>query len=254
MGKSAKQRNAEQLRQLREQERMQALAKKNKEKKLATIIVVAIIAVIALAISITVLVMNLIKAPTMAELDFSERNITDFVETESVTDYVKLNVSYTAEDGSEKSEDIVLRLFSNVAPISVSNFQNYVKNGFYDGLVFHRIIENFMIQGGGYDASLKSKESDAPIKGEFSANGVENNLEHVRGVLSMARTDDMNSATSEFFIVHKTSSHLDGKYAGFGFVVYGMDTVDAIATQETNSNDQPMNTVTINSATFVKEK
>ncbi|MBQ8311385.1 MAG: peptidylprolyl isomerase [Clostridia bacterium] len=190
----------------------------------------------------------------MAELDFSERNITDFVETESVTDYVKLNVSYTAEDGSEKSEDIVLRLFSNVAPISVSNFQNYVKNGFYDGLVFHRIIENFMIQGGGYDASLKSKESDAPIKGEFSANGVENNLEHVRGVLSMARTDDMNSATSEFFIVHKTSSHLDGKYAGFGFVVYGMDTVDAIATQETNSNDQPMNTVTINSATFVKEK
>ena len=254
MGKSSKERNAEQLRQFREQERKKAMEKKNKEKKLTLIIVASVAALLVLATLVTVLIIYLTKAPTMEELDFSTRELTDFEETQDVTDYVKLNVSYAGENGERKTGDIVLRLFSDVAPTSVKNFQNYVKDGFYKGLTFHRVIENFMIQGGGYYSSSLPKDGNSPIKGEFTQNGFENNLLHVRGVLSMARANDMNSATSEFFIVHKDSPHLNGKYAGFGFTVCGMDVVDAIATQKTNEKDTPLNAVIIQSATFVKEK
>ena len=127
---------------------------------------------------------------------------------------------------------IVLELYPNEAPITVENFVDYVEKGFYDGLTFHRIIENFMIQGGdptgtGYgDSSLKK------IKGEFSANGVDNDLKFERGVIGMARSDDPNTASSQFFIMHQTTESLDGKYAAFGKVISGMEVVDAIATCE----------------------
>ena len=254
MGKSAKERNAEQLRELRNQERRRALEKKQKEQKIITIISIVIAAIIVVTIGTIVLVNILMRAPQMEDLDFSSRDIADLVETTEVTNYVKLNVSYTDAKGEKKTGDIVLRLFDNVAPISVKNFQEYVKSGFYDGLIFHRVIKDFMIQGGGYDENMKDKATNDAIKGEFAVNGVENNLQHIRGVLSMARTSVNNSATSEFFIVHKDSPHLNSNYAGFGYVVYGMDTVDAIAEQSTNSSDRPINSVIINSARFVTEK
>ena len=117
---------------------------------------------------------------------------------------------------------VYAELYPEIAPISVENFLSLVDRHFYDGLTFHRIISGFMIQGGG------SLEEVAPIKGEFSANGVENPLLHERGVLSMARTSVMDSATSQFFIMHETSPHLDGQYAAFGRVLAGMGAVDRI--------------------------
>ena len=120
---------------------------------------------------------------------------------------------------------------ATVAPITVTNFVNLAKSGFYDGLTFHRIIDGFMIQGG--DPSHNGTGgSDKTIKGEFKSNGVENNISHVRGVISMARASgDNNSASSQFFIVHKDSTFLDNEYAAFGKVTEGMDIVDKIATE-----------------------
>lgn len=123
---------------------------------------------------------------------------------------------------------INLELDADVAPITVTNFINLVNDKFYDGLTFHRIIDGFMIQGGdplgtGIGGSSKT------IKGEFSDNGVDNSISHVRGVISMARSDSYNSASSQFFIVHKDSTFLDGKYAAFGRVTGGMDVVDKLA-------------------------
>ena len=122
---------------------------------------------------------------------------------------------------------ISLELDADTAPISVTNFINLANEGFYDGLTFHRIIEGFMMQGGGYDEKGTPKES-SPIKGEFAKNGVTNNIDHDRGVISMARANDFNSGSAQFFIVHKKSPHLDGVYAAFGHVTDGMDIVDKI--------------------------
>ncbi len=119
---------------------------------------------------------------------------------------------------------ITLELDADVAPITVTNFIDLAKDGFYDGLTFHRIINGFMMQGG----AAKSGEEPANIKGEFAANGVENSISHVRGVISMARADAYNSASSQFFIVHKDSTYLDGQYAAFGHVTSGMEIVDSI--------------------------
>lgn len=120
---------------------------------------------------------------------------------------------------------IKVQLDHTEAPISVENFVNLAKSGFYEGTTFHRIIQNFMMQGGATMIPEKEPES---IVGEFKANGYDNNIAHKRGVISMARTDDPNSATSQFFIMQVTKPHLDGKYAAFGYVVEGMDVVDAI--------------------------
>lgn len=123
--------------------------------------------------------------------------------------------------------EIKLELYGYEAPITVENFVNLANSGFYDGLVFHRIMSDFMIQGGGFNKD--GSEKDAPsIKGEFYENGIINQIEHVRGVISMARTDVMDSASSQFFIMHKTSPHLDGSYAAFGKVIKGMYVVDEI--------------------------
>ena len=152
---------------------------------------------------------------------------------------------------------ITVELYPDVAPITVENFKKLVSEGFYDGLIFHRVIENFMIQGGCPEGTGLGGKTDAngnriTIKGEFSSNGVKNDLDHTRGVISMARSQLVNSASSQFFICHQDAAHLDGKYAAFGKVTDGMDVVDAIAAVETNSNDKPLEDVVITSITFAQ--
>lgn len=143
----------------------------------------------------------------------------------------------TLADGSEMTGE----LYPDIAPISVDNFVKLANENFYDGLIFHRVIPGFMIQGGGYDetfyqGNFNSKETDS-IKGEFSSNGVTNDLKHTRGVLSMARTQDMNSGSSQFFIMHDDAPYLDGEYAAFGKITEGLEVVDKIATAETTQVD-----------------
>lgn len=148
------------------------------------------------------------------------------------------------EDGSI----IKVELYPEIAPNTVANFISLVKKGFYDGLTFHRVIRGFMIQGG----CPQGTGTGGPgyhIKGEFSGNGVQNNLKHTKGVISMARAMDPNSAGSQFFIMHEDSPHLDGQYAAFGKVVEGIDTVDYIATVRTNPMDKPLTPVVIKSMT-----
>src|SRR5690606_23774564 len=122
---------------------------------------------------------------------------------------------------------ILVELYPKLAPNSVANFMHYVKQNFYNGLIFHRIIKGFMIQGGG------GKETVKPIKGEFAQNGFNNPIKHDRGVISFARTGDPNSATSQFFIMDQKAPHLDGAYAAFGIVVDGLDVIDKIANVKT---------------------
>ena len=134
---------------------------------------------------------------------------------------------------------IDVELYPDKAPVTCANFEKLASEGFYDGLIFHRVSEGFMIQGGdplgeGYGGS------DENIKGEFAANGVPNDLSHTRGVISMARSQDPNSASSQFFICHKDSAFLDGNYAAFGKVVSGMDEVDRIASVATDRRDKPL--------------
>jgi len=124
--------------------------------------------------------------------------------------------------------EIELELDADTAPITVQNFIDLAKDGFYDGLTFHRIIEDFMIQGGDPEGTGRGG-SGTNIKGEFTANGVENNISHKRGVISMARAQNFDSASSQFFIVHEDSPHLDGQYAAFGHVTSGMEIVDKLA-------------------------
>lgn len=156
-------------------------------------------------------------------------------------------VEITMENGGV----IRLELYPDVAPITVENFVSLADSGFYDGLIFHRVIENFMIQGGcpegsGFGGSGKN------IKGEFSYNGVANNISHVRGVISMARSRSFDSASSQFFIVHQDSPHLNGQYAAFGKVIEGMDVVDAIATTPTDGSDRPLTEQVIKTIRTVK--
>ena len=127
----------------------------------------------------------------------------------------------------EKYGTIEVELDADEAPITVTNFINLVKDNFYDGLTFHRIIDGFMIQGGDPNGNGTGGSKNT-IKGEFAANGVDNNISHKRGVISMARSDYNDSASSQFFIVHKDSPHLDGQYAAFGHVTSGMEIVDKI--------------------------
>jgi peptidyl-prolyl cis-trans isomerase B (cyclophilin B) len=139
----------------------------------------------------------------------------------------------------ENGKKIKLELYPDAAPITVANFEKLVKEGFYDGLIFHRVIKNFMIQGGDPEGTGMGG-ADEKIKGEFLANGVNNPIKHERGVISMARSQMPNSASSQFFIVHKDAPHLDGQYAAFGKVVEGMDVVDEIAETRTNYMDKPL--------------
>ena len=154
-------------------------------------------------------------------------------------------VTFTMENGDVMKAE----LYPDIAPQSVYNFVSLIKQGFYDGLIFHRVIRGFMIQGGDPEG-IGIGGPGYHIKGEFAINGVENNLKHTEGVLSMARSAMPDSAGSQFFIMHKTSPHLDGQYAAFGKIIEGQDVVNKIAETETDFQDKPctpqvMKTVTV---------
>ena len=152
--------------------------------------------------------------------------------------------------------DMIAELYPDKAPKTVENFLKLVGEGFYSGTIFHRVISGFMIQGGGYTESFEDKDADA-IPGEFRANGFpQNDIKHERGVLSMARTSDPNSASSQFFIMHRQSPHLDGQYAAFGKVVEGLEVIDKIASVKTGNRgwymqDVPTEAVIIDSITVI---
>ena len=163
--------------------------------------------------------------------------------TDTPTNFVQIEL--------ENGGIIVIELYPDVAPKTVENFQKLVSEHFYDGIIFHRVMQGFMIQGGdpegtGYGGSAE------PIVGEFGSNGISNPLRHERGVISMARQlNDNNSASSQFFIMHETKSNLDGDYAAFGRVIAGMETVDWIAAQPTNGSDKPLSDITMKEVRFV---
>ena len=150
----------------------------------------------------------------------------------------------------ENGGKIELELYPEHAPKTVANFETLVKEGFYNGLTFHRIIPGFMIQGGD-PLGNGMGGSEKKLVGEFRANGFNNPIKHERGVISMARAYDPNSASSQFFIMHKNAPHLDGQYAAFGKVVNGMDVVDEIASIPTDYSDRPKIAVRIKTVTIV---
>ncbi len=166
-----------------------------------------------------------------------------FAKTDKVTNKVRIDMA--------NGEYIVVELDDNVAPITVANFQKLVSKHFYDGLIFHRVIAGFMIQGGDPQGTGMGGSKET-IKGEFAVNGVRNTLSHARGVISMARSQFYNSASSQFFICHDDARFLDGQYAAFGKVVEGMDTVDHIALVPTNRNDRPLQEQKMSAVYFVE--
>ena len=147
----------------------------------------------------------------------------------------KTNIEIVMQD----DRIIKAELYPEIAPITVENFVKLIGDNFFDGLIFHRVIKGFMIQGGGFDADGNQKFAQS-IKGEFATNGIKNDLKHIRGVLSMARTMIPDSASSQFFIMHMDAPHLDGQYAAFGQVIEGMDVVDSIAEERTDYSDRPL--------------
>ena len=158
----------------------------------------------------------------------------------------------------KKFGTMTAELYPEMAPKTVENFLKLAKEKFFDGLIFHRVIKGFMIQGGGYTEDMTDKDTDS-IKGEFAANGfMQNTLKHTRGVLSMARTSDPNSASSQFFVMHKDAPHLDAQYAGFGKLTDGFDVLDAIADVKTTMygwymQDVPKEAVVIETIEVVEE-
>ena len=160
--------------------------------------------------------------------------------------------SSSQTSAADTDKKFVITLYANDAPITCENFEKLVKKKFYDGLTFHRVVDGFMAQGGdpNGDGTGGSKET---IKGEFSANGVENGLSHTRGVVSMARSAMPNSASSQFFIMHQDAPHLDGQYAAFGKVVEGMDVVDEIAAVDVNFNDKPLVDQVMKKVTLIED-
>ena len=139
----------------------------------------------------------------------------------------------------ENGKKIKLELYPEVAPITCANFEKLVKEGFYNGLIFHRVISGFMIQGGDPEGTGMGGAKEN-IKGEFAQNGIKNDLKHTRGVISMARSMNPDSASSQFFIMHKDAPHLDGAYAAFGKIIEGQDVVNAIAEVATDYSDRPL--------------
>ena len=154
--------------------------------------------------------------------------------------------------------EMTAELYPEVAPLTVANFVKLAKESFFDGLIFHRVIRGFMLQGGGYDEQMEERNTPA-IRGEFAANGFkQNTLKHTRGVLSMARTSVPNSASSQFFIMHAAAPYLDGQYAGFGKVIEGDAIIDQIANVQTGNygwymQDVPMDPVVIEKLELISE-
>ncbi len=167
-----------------------------------------------------------------------------YQETNETTNLVKITM--------ESGDSIVVELDPKNAPITVKNFQKLVGKHFYDGLIFHRVIKDFMIQGGD-PTGTGMGGADEEIKGEFYVNGVKNDLSHKRGVISMARSQFYNSASSQFFICHANCNFLDGQYAAFGKVVEGIETVDKIANVKTDRGDRPFTEQKMRTVRFVEK-
>ncbi len=167
-----------------------------------------------------------------------------YKKADEVTDLVKIEM--------QNGGSIVIELNEKAAPITVANFKKLVAGGFYDGLIFHRVIAGFMIQGGDPTGTGMGGSNEC-IKGEFFINGVSNPISHERGVISMARSSNPNSASSQFFICHADAKFLDGQYAAFGKVVEGMETVDSIASVPTSRNDRPIREQKMAKVYFVKK-
>lgn len=191
-----------------------------------------------LAVALTICLMLLFAAGCSVEyeagrekqeMEREKADISEEIETDATP-------SYTAVIDVADYGAITVELDEAAAPETVANFVSLAQEGFYDGLTFHRIIDGFMIQGGDPNGD-GTGGSDTNIKGEFNANGVENHLSHTRGAISMARSDDYDSASSQFFIVHEDSTYLDGNYAVFGYVTEGMDVVDAICAAATPTDN-----------------
>lgn len=166
-----------------------------------------------------------------------------YIETNEITNKVKIEMA--------NGESIIVELDERVAPITVKNFQKLVAEHFYDGLIFHRVIAGFMIQGGDPQGTGMGGSKET-IKGEFAVNGVNNALSHERGVISMARSQFYNSASSQFFICHADAKFLDGQYASFGKVIEGIEVVDHIASVPTNRADRPLVEQKMKKVCFVK--
>ena len=254
MGKNSKQQDAQQARERRLQLEQEEREKQKRQNQLIWRTMIAILAAVLLIVGVGVAIGACNKEKPV--IDATDPNYSSTTET---TEYVRLTVTYTDSKEVFRQGEIVVRLYSEIAPITVANFQSLVADGFYDGLTFHRVVSGFMIQGG--DPKGDGTGGSTPIKGEFNENGVTNTLSHKRGVISMARRgDDMDSASSQFFIVHEdgNQSSLDGKYAGFGEVVSGMETVDGIAGTKVVYNSsgeksKPVNPITIVKAEFVQK-
>lgn len=169
----------------------------------------------------------------------------EYIQTNETTNTVQIEMS----DGGK----IIVELDEKSAPLTVKNFQKLIAQHFYDGLIFHRVISGFMIQGGDPQGTGMGGSKET-VKGEFRANGVNNPISHERGVISMARSQFYNSASSQFFICHADAKFLDGQYAAFGKVVEGMDVIDRIASVPTNRADRPLVEQRISSVTFVKPR
>ena len=214
-----------------------------KLKKILGIIFTAAAAIMMLAACTTT------EAPEITEAPATSAP-TEQTETKSLEELTQ-NKHYAEITVNVNGEDKVMRaeLYPDVAPETVANFEKLASEGFYEGLIFHRVIPEFMIQGGGYDENMNEKEAET-IKGEFDSNGFENPLKHERGVLSMARTNDPDSASSQFFIMHADAPHLDGEYAAFGKVTEGLEVIDEIAAVETTSLDNGMSDVPVEPVTI----
>ena len=192
--------------------------------------------------------------PSNDGLDADEiGNIPELVNSKKLEDFVlDENGDYAIVDIANYGQ-IVLCLRADIAPDTVENFKNLVKTNYYDGLLFHRVIKDFMIEGGEVNRDGVLSSTDM-IYGEFTNNGFENNLSHYRGVLSMSRANIPDSAEGKFFILHKDSRHLDGEYAAFGYVISGMEVVDEIASCSVGENYYPDEQIVINSIKLAKLK
>ena len=229
---------------------------KNADRKLPTSVIVAIV---ILAVALVAIVVAVVALSGSKEEGTDKSDVSSAVSSGANPDAYDIHAleSYSESYAYVQLDvhgygSILLELDPAAAPITVANFTKLVGSGFYDGLTFHRIISGFMIQGGDPkgNGTGGSKET---IKGEFSTNGWDNPIKHTRGVISMARSSDPDSASSQFFIMHKTSPHLDGQYAAFGHVVDGMDVVDAIADVSTDPNDRPLLSVVIDRALLLQD-
>ena len=219
------------------------------------ILIVSIVAAILLALAISIVL--------VVAIGKKANKLDGYVSSETATNYVRMNISYTDKNGNARTGDIVIHLRPDMAPATVKNFQDLVARHFYDGVPFHRVVESFMIQGGDPNGDGVSSPDEVTIPGEFSKNGyTTNTLLHNRGTISMARLgNDYDSASTQFFIVTKESANnhasLDGQYAAFGSVIYGMETVDGIASTPVQYNSSrtekssPISPITINFAEFV---